>query len=186
MLMNITKGRPAGFEECTQVEKTVFRFLENLAIDFETIGHEAAATMDVCDRVAEVAGCVIFKNLFLCNRQQTQFFLVMISGDKPFKTKYISSQLGCARLSFAPAEMMQRLLGVTPGAVTPLGLVNDTGLQVRVAVDKELLDCQWVGAHPGVNTSTVKLRLTDLLERYIPATGHDVTVVELPRDCMVD
>ena len=180
--MNITTGGVAGFESRTPVEQTIFRLLEQSGIGYDTIDHEAAATMDVCEAVSAATGCTVFKNLFLCNRQQTQFFLVLIPADKPFKTKYISSQLGCARLSFAPAEMMQRLLGVSPGAVTPLGLIFDKDRQVRVAVDRDLLAHPLVGCHPGVNTATVRLRLDDLLGRYIPATGHDVTMVDLPAD----
>lgn len=180
--MNITKGRPAGFEVRAEIEREVYDRLEELGIGFDTIDHEAAATMDVCDAVSAAAGCSIFKNLFLCNRQQTQFYLVLIPADKPFKTKYISSQLGCARLSFGPPEMMERLLGVTPGAVTPLGLLRDTERVIRVAVDRDLLASPTVGCHPGVNTSTVRMPLADLLERYIPSTGHDITLVDLPAE----
>lgn len=180
--MNITKGRPVGFETRSETERVIFDRLCELGIDFDTVDHEAAATMEVCDEIAAEIGCAIFKNLFLCNRQQSQFYLVLIPADKPFKTKYISSQLGCARLSFGSPVMMERLLGVSPGAVTPLGLVNDTERRIRVAVDRDLLSCAMAGCHPGVNTSTVRLALTDLLERYIPSTGHDVTLVDLPAE----
>jgi Ala-tRNA(Pro) deacylase len=135
--------------------------------------------MEECAAVEVRLGAPICKNLFLCNRQQTQFYLLMLPGDKVFKTKYLSSQLGCARLSFASEEHMVGLLGIHPGAVSPMGLINDTEHRVLLVVDRDLLGQEQIGCHPCVNTASLRLSLHDLLEKFVPATGHTYQVVEL-------
>ncbi|MCM1110418.1 MAG: prolyl-tRNA synthetase associated domain-containing protein [Clostridium sp.] len=175
----LTEGRP----DCTgrsAVETAVYDFLDSVGIQYRTLSHPAAFTMEECAAVRREIGAPVFKNLFLTNKQQTLFFLLMIPADKPFKTKYLSSQLGCARLSFAPAERMEEYLGIHPGAVSPLGLINDTGGHVRLIVDSDLRDTAVYACHPCVNTASVALTLDDLLTRVIPATGHDSTWVNLP------
>lgn len=121
----------------------------------------------------------ICKNLFLCNRQQTQFYLLMLPGDKHFNTKFLSTELGCARLSFAEERQMTALLGIHPGSVSPLGLMNDTEKKVMLVVDKDLLNTEHSGCHPCINTSTLKLSIRNLLEKFVPSTGHEYKVVTL-------
>lgn len=174
------QGRPSeGNENRSEAELAVYDFLDNLGIEYETLCHPAAFTMEECERVRSRAGAPVFKNLFLTNRQQTQFFLLMIPADKPFKTKYLSSQLGCARLSFADEQHMADYLHIHPGAVSPMGLINDTGGKVRLIIDNDLRDCRKYACHPCVNTSSIVLSLSDLLEKIIPATNHDYTWVTL-------
>ena len=103
-------------------------------------------------------------------------------GDKVFKTKYLSSQLGCARLSFANEQQMVSLLGIHPGAVSPMGLINDTEKQVLLVIDKDLLTAEALGFHPCVNTATVRLKMYDVIEKVALATGHDYQVVELANE----
>ena len=162
-----------------EAETAVYEFLEKEHIEYERLDHEAADTMDVCAQIEKRLGAPICKNLFLCNRQQTDFYLLMIPADKVFKTKYLSSQLGCARLSFATPGHMEEYLHIHPGAVSPMGLMNDTARRVRLIIDRDLMSLDYFGCHPCVNTSTVKMRLSDLLGKFLPATGHDYTVVEL-------
>lgn len=163
----------------SEAETAVYEFLEKENIEYERLDHEAADTMEVCAQIEKRLGAPICKNLFLCNRQQTDFYLLMIPADKVFKTKYLSSQLGCARLSFATPGHMEEYLHIHPGAVSPMGLMNDTAGRVRLIIDRDLMSLDHFGCHPCVNTSTVKMRLSDLLGKFLPATGHDYTVVEL-------
>ena len=164
----------------TDAETGVYDFLDRLGVDYATYCHKAAFTMEECAAVREAIGAPVFKNLFLTNKQQTQFYLLMLPADKPFKTKYLSSQLGCARLSFASAEMMEELLHIHPGAVSPMGLIFDSGKRVRLIIDRDLAAGSGrYACHPCVNTASVALSLADLLEKVVPATGHDYTWVDL-------
>lgn len=173
-------GRPtAGNEARSEAELTVYDFLDRVGVEYVTLCHPAAFTMEECEAVRRDIGAPVFKNLFLTNRQQTDFYLLMIPADKPFKTKYLSSQLGCARLSFAPAEKMEELLHINPGAVSPMGLIHDKERKVRLIIDRDLAGTGTYACHPCVNTASVAMTLSDLLEKVIPATGHTYTWVEL-------
>ncbi len=160
-------------------EMAVYELLEQLNIPYLRVDHEAAATVDDCHGVDEALGLHICKNLFLCNRQKTDFYLLMMPGLKKFKTKELSSQLGVARLSFAEAEYMEEFLNITPGSVSVMGLMNDKEHRVRLLIDSELLRDEFVGCHPCVNTSSLKLRMQDILEKFLPYVGHEYTAVEL-------
>ncbi len=160
-------------------EMAVYELLEKLEISYQRVDHEAAATVDDCHDVDEALGIHICKNLFLCNRQKTDFYLLMMPGLKKFKTKELSAQLGVSRLSFAEAEYMEEFLDITPGSVSVMGLMNDKEHRVRLLIDRELLQDAFVGCHPCVNTSSLKLRMKDILEKFLPYVGHGYTVVEL-------
>ena len=179
--IKIYTGRPTeGDESRTAAESAVYDFLDSTGVAYTTLCHPAAFTMEECEAVRAAIGAPVFKNLFLTNKQQTLFFLLMIPADKPFKTKYLSSQLGCARLSFASAEAMAELLHIAPGAVSPLGLIHDKEHRVQLIADRDLAATGRYACHPCVNTASVALTLTDLLEKVIPATGHTFTWVDLP------
>lgn len=160
-------------------EMAVYELLDKLEISYQRVDHEAAATVDDCHDVDEALGIHICKNLFLCNRQKTDFYLLMMPGLKKFKTKELSAQLGVARLSFAEAAYMEEFLDITPGSVSVLGLMNDREYRVRLLIDRELLQDAFVGCHPCVNTSSLKLRMKDVLEKFLPYVGHGYTLVEL-------
>lgn len=170
-------GRPDSLVGRSEAEVETYDFLDKLDVDYETLFHNAAFTMDECAEVEHQLGVPIFKNLFLCNRQQTQFYLLMLPGDKVFKTKYLSAELGCSRLSFATAELMEQLLHVHPGAVSPMGLIHEKEGRVMPVIDKDLLQYTEIGCHPCVNTATLKLKLQDLMDKVIPATGHELSLV---------
>ena len=160
-------------------EMAVYELLEKLEIPYLRVDHEAAATVDDCHDVDEALGIHICKNLFLCNRQKTDFYLLMMPGLKKFKTKELSAQLGTARLSFAEAEYMEEFLNIMPGSVSVMGLMNDKEHRVRLLIDRELLQDEFVGCHPCVNTASLKIRMKDILEKFLPHVGHDYTAVEL-------
>lgn len=174
------EGRPDEDNEGrSEAELSVYDFLDKLGVKYMTLTHPAAFSMEECETVRRDANAPVFKNLFLTNRQQTDFYLLMIPADKPFKTKYLSSQLGCARLSFASAEDMEKFLHIHPGAVSPMGLIHDIDHKVRLIIDDDLRDVDTYACHPCVNTASIVLSLSDLLERIIPATGHTHTWVSL-------
>lgn len=177
MPMTIFHSRPKDCSPRLPKELRVYDFLERLSIPFERVDHPAAFTMEDCIAPERALETKICKNLFLCNRQQTDFYLLMMPADKPFHTKLLSPQLGCSRLSFGTPEAMERLLDITPGSMSVFGLMNDAEHRIRLLVDEELLLWENVGAHPCVNTSTLKVATKDILERFVPATGHNCTAV---------
>ena len=171
-------GRPA--DRRTDAEEAIYEKLDELGLSYTRVDHDPGNTMEDCAAIEQVLGTQICKNLLLTNRQQTDFYLLLM-GDKPFKTKYLSAQLGCSRLSFATAEHMEALLRAAPGSASALELVFDSEGKVRLVVDQPLLGWDTVGAHPGRNTSTVKLATDDLL-RYVRACGHEPVFVDLPTE----
>lgn len=177
MEIKLYKGRPK--EQRESREMAAYDFLDSLGIEYTRADHERADTMESCLEIDEVLGFEICKNLFLCNRQKTDFYLLLMPGSKPFKTKELSGQLGTARLSFGSGEDMEELLGLLPGSVSVLGLINDKEMRVRLLIDKDLLSAPDFGCHPLMNTSTVAFKTADLTEKIIPALGHEPTVVTL-------
>lgn len=161
-------------------ELACYDLLDSLGIVYSRVDHSHADTIEACHTVEEVLGWPVCKNLFLCNRQKTQFYLLMLEGDKVFKTKDLSKQLGVSRLSFADAEDMVAMLGVHPGSVTVLGLMNDKENKVQLVMDKPIYEGENVSCHPCISTSTLVLSRTDLLEKLLPAIGHAPIVVDLP------
>ena len=177
--MELYDGRPetnAGREE---KEIRVYDLLDSLGIRYQRTDHAPATTMAVCEDIDKVLGCLICKNLFLCNRQQTSFYLLMMPGDKVFKTKELSHQIGSARLSFAPEEKMAEYLDILPGAVSVMGLMNDTEHHVRLLVDEDVLSGEYVGCHPCVNTPSLKIRTDDVFHTFLSAVHHDYQTVRL-------
>ena len=170
-------SRPEG--KLPAQEAAAFDFLDSLGIDYERVTHELADTMEKCDDVSAVLGVDVCKNLFLCNRQKTNFYLLMMPGDKPFKTKELSGQLGIARLSFASPEDMEKYLDCTPGSSSIMGLANDTENHVQLLMDEDLKAGEYLGCHPCINTSSLKLRTADVFEKFLPAVHHEPIFVHL-------
>ncbi len=179
-MLKLEKGRPAESDGRLEKEIRTYDFLDGLCIDYDRIDHAPAETMELCREIDALLGATICKNLFLCNRQKTDFYLLMIPGDKIFKTKDISAQIGSSRLSFAEASFMEEFLDITPGSVSVLGLMNDRDRRVRLLIDRDLLSGEWIGCHPCINTSSLRIRTGDLLEKIIPALAHEPTFVDLP------
>ena len=159
--------------------KAAFALLDELGIPYRRIEHAPAETMEVCAAVSDALGARICKNLVLCNRQQTAFYLLAMPEDKPFYTKDLSRQIGSSRLSFAPPEKMEELLGCSPGSASVLGLANDTGHRVRLVLDRDVAEAERFACHPCDNTGSLTIRTSDLLERFLPRVGHSYDVVEL-------
>ena len=180
--MQIYKGRPENTDGRLARELRVYDFLDSLGIEYWRTDHmgNRAFTMNDCKTIDATLETVLCKNLFLCTANHKNFFMLMMPGDKPFRTKYITSQTGTGRLSFAPEEKMLEFLDIEPGAVSLMGLMNDHDNHVKLLVDKDLLNEKFVGCHPCVNTSSLKLKSEDAFGTYLKAVHHDMQVVELP------
>lgn len=179
-IMELVKGRPENVDGRLDKEVRVYDLLDSLKIEYERVDHEEANTMEACNEIDRVLNTIICKNLFLCNRQETQFYLLMMPGDKPFKTKDISAQINSARLSFGKAEFMEEYLEIKPGAVSVMGLMNDTEKKVQLLIDRPVIESEYIGCHPCVSTSSLKLRTKDVLEKFLPAVKHEAVIVDLP------
>ena len=178
--MKLENGRPADLTGRLDKEIRVYDLLDRLGIEYQRIDHEAAMTMEACAAIDEKLDATICKNLLLCNRQCTSFYLLLLPGDKPFKTSVLSKQIGSSRLSFAGAEYMEKFLDITPGSLSILGLMNDHDQQVQLLIDEDVLRGEFIGCHPCINTSSLRLKTRDLMEKIIPAMGHEPKIVNLP------
>lgn len=169
-------------ESTTRQDREIrtYRFLQNLNIPYTSIDHAPAMTMEDCLAIDQALDVKMCKNLFLCNRQQTVFYLLMMPGDKRFRTKDLSAQLGCSRLSFADESHMLKLLDIHPGSVSVMGLMNDQEKAVHLLMDRDLLKDDCIGCHPCVNTSSMRIAREDLLNVFLPAVDHDYRIVDLP------
>ena len=183
--MKLVDGRPESTEGRLDKEIRVYDFLDSLGVKYQRVDHEAAMTMEACEEIDRTlsdgveSGVAICKNLFLCNRQETDFYLLLIPGDKPFKTKYLSAQIGSSRLSFAKPEYMERYLDITPGSVSVMGLMNDKDNKVQLLIDEDVLQQEYFACHPCINTSSLRFRTADLVEKVIPAFDHEPVIVIL-------
>lgn len=169
--MELQKGRPADTAGRLEKEIRTYDLLDRLGVEYERIDHEPAMTMEDCKEVDQLLEAVICKNLFLCNRQKTAFYLLMIPDTKVFHTKDLSAQIGSARLSFAKPEYMEEFLDITPGSVSVMGLMNDKEHRVQLLIDEDVLDGEYIGCHPCINTSSIRFKVKDLIEKSNPGNG---------------
>lgn len=178
-MMELYNGRPEDCSGREEKEIRVYDLLDQLGMEYIRTDHGHADTMEACHEIDAVLDVLICKNLFLCNRQKTQYYLLMMPGDKPFKTKELSSQIGSARLSFASAEDMEKYLDICPGAVSIMGLMNDHDNVVQLLVDKDVLQGEYLGCHPCVNTSSLKLKTEEVFTNFLDAVHHNAVKVTL-------
>lgn len=179
MELKLQDGRPDNIEGRLEKEIRVYDLLDSLGVEYQRVDHEAAMTMEVCEDIDRALKAIICKNLFLCNRQETDFYLLMLAGDKKFKTKDLSAQIHSARLSFAKEEYMEKFLDITPGSVSVMGLMNDKEGRVKLLIDGDVLESEYVGCHPCINTSSLRIKTKDMMERIIPAMKHEPQIVHL-------
>ncbi len=177
--MELFNGRPKNTDNRLPREIRVYDFLDDLNVEYIRVDHDAANTMEACEAVDKALGILMCKNLFLCNRQKTNYYLLLMPGDKKFKTKELSAQINSARLSFAQPEDMLKYLDIEPGSVSIMGLMNDKLHEVKLLIDEDVKNAQYIGCHPCVNTSSLKIKTSDILEKFLPAVGHVPQVVHL-------
>ena len=183
-MLTLEHGRPADADARLDKEKRTYDFLDFLGIEYERVDHGVTDTMEACEEIDKILGAPTCKNLFLCNRQQTAFYILLIPADKPFKTKDLSAQIGSSRLSFGSGEYMEKFLDITPGSLSILGLMNDRDRDVTLLIDEDVLTTEYFGCHPCINTTTLRIKISDLREKIIPALKHTPTVVSLPREAL--
>lgn len=179
MEIKLYEGRPVSCDGRKEREVRVYDLLDSLGIGYSRTDHDPADNMEACNEIDAVLDVLICKNLFLCNRQKTSFYLLMMPGDKPFRTKELSAALGISRLSFAGEDDMERLLDLHPGAVSIMGLMNDTDIEVQLVIDRDVAEGEYIGCHPCVNTSSLKIKTKDILELFLPAVKHSPVYVDL-------
>ena len=178
--MELMHGRPLDCAGREAREVAVYDLLDRLDIQYLRTDHEEANTMEACNEIDRVLDVTICKNLFICNRQETKFYMLMMPGDKPFKTSVVSKLVGSARLSFADARYMEEFLHIRPGAVSVMGLMNDTDNRVQLLIDREIVNSEYLGCHPCVSTSSLKMKTDDMLHVFLPAVHHEPVVLDLP------
>lgn len=177
--MLVYEGRPKTNDGREMREIRVYDFLDSLGIEYYRVDHDEAKTMDDCELIDKSLETVLCKNLVLCNSQRTKFYLLMMPGAKPFRTKELSHQINSARLSFAPPEYLEKFLDVLPGSVSIMGLMNDKNHDINLLIDEDVLKPDFIGCHPCMNTSSLKIKTKDILEKFLPATNHTPTLVKL-------
>ncbi len=179
--MELLHGSPEDLSRRSEREKRAYGFLDKLGIAFDRTDHpeQPATSMEVCAEVDAILGVHICKNLFLCNRQKTSFYLLIMPGDKPFKTKELSGQMGVSRLSFGDESFMERFLDLHPGSVSVLGLMNDKERRVQLVIDEDVLKEEFFGCHPCENTSSLRFKTRDLTDKLLPALGIRPVIVHL-------
>ncbi|MCQ2529753.1 MAG: prolyl-tRNA synthetase associated domain-containing protein [Lachnospiraceae bacterium] len=181
--MELQKGRPETNEGRLEKEIRTYDFLDQLGIEYERVDHEPAFTIEACEEIDKaLAPTSICKNLFLCNSQKTKFYMLLLPGDKKFKTKELSHQINSARLSFGPGEYMEEYLDITPGSLSILGLMNDKENNVQLLIDEDVLKNDYIGCHPCINTSSLKIKTEDILNKFLPEVHHEYITVVLGKE----
>ena len=178
-MLELVNGRPTTDAGRLDKEIRCYDLLDSLHVPYQRIDHEAAMTMEACVEIDKALDATICKNLLLCNRQCTKFYLLMLPGEKHFKTSVFSKQIGSSRLSFAAPEYMEKYLDITPGSVSVLGLMNDHDNAVELIIDEDILKGEYFGCHPCINTSSLRLKTSDLIEKIIPAMHHSPRVLTI-------
>ena len=161
----------------TELQRTVYETFQNLGIPFGRVDTDPGLTMEDCLWIDEKIGCRIVKTLFLCNRQQTEFYLYVTTDDKPFVTREFCGKLGIPRVSFAGPEKLLEITGVEVGATTILSSILPQAAGAHLVMDKEITETEYFACTDGTPTCFVKILTSDLLGKYIPATGHRLIVI---------
>ena len=175
--MELVEGRPQ--DKRIDKEERVYDLLDQLNIDYQRIDREEANTMEICLEIEKTLKSTICKNLFLVNSNKSQYYLLMLKENKKFKTKMISKQINSSRLSFGSDEKMLEYLDITPGSVSLLGLMNDHDFKVQLLMDKDLLQDEYLGCHPCINISSLRIKMKDVFEKIIPSLHHEPIFVEV-------
>ena len=179
--MELLHGSPENLAGRSDREIRTYEFLDMLGIDFDRTDHpdQPATSMEICADVDAILDVHICKNLFLCNRQKTNFYLLIMPGDKPFITQELSKQMGISRLSFADEDHMKQFLDIHPGSVSVLGLMNDKDHRVHLVIDEDVLKEEMFGCHPCENTSSIRFATKDLVDIILPELGIEPVIVHL-------
>ena len=177
--MELYNGRPESNEGRLEKEIKVYDFLDEIGVPFVRVDHEVVMTIEACKGIDETLGITINKNLFLCNRQETEFFLLLMIEDKPFKTKDVSKTIGKARLSFGKDEKLFEYLQCRGGSISPMGLLFDKDNDVNLIIDEELLKFPEFCVHPCDNSGSLAIKTEDFLKVFLRKTGHIPNIIHI-------
>ena len=164
-------------EYATELQRKVYETFAELGIPFGRVDTDPGLTMEDCRHIDAKIGVDIVKTIFVCNRQQTAFYLYVTTEDKPFVTREFCGALGIPRVSFAPADKLWELTGVEVGATTILSAILPASAPVRLVMDRGVAESEWFACTDGTATCFVKFRTSDLLQRYLPASGHTLRLI---------
>jgi len=176
-ISEIQTTAPAEFK--TPLQELVYTTLQDLQVPFERVDTDEAITMEDCILINEKLHVQIVKTLFLCNRQQTNFYLFVTTADKPFVTKDFSSAVGIPRVSFASVELLNNLLGTPVGGATIFGTLLDKENKVQVLIDKDVLNEEWYGCSDGTPRGYMKISRDWILNDFLQYTQHTPTFIQV-------
>lgn len=181
MELKLIHGRPGDVSGREDREVRCYDLLDKLGIDFWRVDHDEARTMADCAEADAMLGpdTAICKNLFLCNSKKDHYYLLLLPGEKKFVTKEVAKQIGSTRLSFAGEDKLLEYLDIQPGSVSVMGLMNDRENHVELLIEEDVLSLPYVGCHPCKSSTSIKIPLEDLLNKFLPAVGHSYRMVKL-------
>ena len=159
----------------TELQRLVYGKFAELGIPFTRVDNDPAVTMEACEAIDAALQVKVCKTLFLCNRQQTMFYLYVMPGDKPFVTKEFGAALGISRVSFAPEQFLLPKLGTVIGATTVFSAWQESAKDVRVVIDNEVLKDEWYGGTDGTTTCYLRIAMKDFTEKILPDLGIEFT-----------
>ena len=177
---NIMEEAPAIYK--SPLQRMTYESLADLQIPFERVETDETITMEDCTQINQKLDMEMVKTLFLCNRQKTAFYLFVTTADKPFNSKNYSKELGIPRVSFAPAELMENILGVKIGAATVFGALMDKDGLVQIVFDQDILSEEWYGCSDGTNTGYMKIKTEHIIENFLTYTNHIPTIIQIQND----
>ena len=169
----------APTDERGALETRVYQELERLGIKYERVDNDSVETMEECIEISNKLGAEIRKTIICCNRQKTDFYLVVLPANKRFDSKLFAAMMRTARVSFASAEDMEALIGLTPGEASVMGILNDTEGKIQVVIDKAVADAEWFACNPGANTTHIRFKTKQLLNTFLPAENHKAEIIML-------
>lgn len=178
-ISEITTTVPENVSERVPLEQETYKVFQKLGIPFERVDNDPASSMEECEAIGEVFGAPVRKDVFLCNRSKTTFFLLIMPDNKPFETSAFSKKLGVSRMSFASPEHMWEYLGTKPGSASVVGALHDKDDYVQIIIDKEVAECEWFVCNTGINTTHLKVKTQDILKKFLPYTHHRPRIVDL-------
>lgn len=176
-ISDIYTEAPAEFK--TPLQRETYKYLEKLNISYERVDTDEAITMEDCALINQKLDMKMVKTLFLCNRQKTVFFLFITTGDKPFKAKEFGSAVKCSRVSFAPEELMDEMLGTKIGAATVFSTITDLDRDLQIIIDKEVADEEYYGCSDGTTTCYMKIKTDDIINKFLPDVKHKAKVIDI-------
>lgn len=176
-ISEISTIAPTG--ERVAIEKKVYQILAKLQMEYKRVDNDIVETMEECKEIDEALETEIRKSIFLCNNKKTSFFLVVMPAEKSLDTAALAKKIGVPHLSFASGELMEKYLGTKPGSASIMGLITDEDDYVQLILDKKVAEEEWFGCNPGINTSHLKIRTDELLNKFLPYIRHKAKIMEL-------